>query len=54
MDEIKCTTDNTRNLYGRDYTKSYGEYTKIMKDERNDYSLVDETGKYEEQWIFQE
>lgn len=51
---IKCTTDNTRNLYGRDYTKSYGEYTKIMKDERNDYSLVDETGKYEEQWIFQE
>ncbi|MDF2589306.1 MAG: hypothetical protein K0S41_3147 [Anaerocolumna sp.] len=54
MDEIKCTTDNTRNLYGRDYTKRYGEYIKIMKDEKNDYSLVDETGKYEDQWIFQE
>lgn len=51
---IKCTIDNTRNLYGRDNTKRYGEYTKITKDEINDYSLVDETGKYEEQWIFQE
>jgi hypothetical protein len=53
-DIIKCTTDNTRNLYGREKTKRYGEYTKITKNEINDYFLVDETGKYEEQWIFQE
>ena len=51
---IKCSIDNTRNLYGRDKTKRYGEYTKITKDEINDYSLVDESGKYEKQWIFQE
>jgi len=51
---IKCTTDNTRNLYGREKAKRYGEYTKITKDEINDYSLVDETGKYEEQCILQE
>lgn len=51
---IKCTTDNTRDLYSIDKTKSYGEYTKIIKNEINDYFLVDETGKYEETWIFQE
>ncbi|HCL03021.1 MAG TPA: hypothetical protein DHW61_11535 [Lachnoclostridium phytofermentans] len=49
---IKCTTDNTRNLFGRDNTKKYGEYTKITKDEKNDYMLEDETGKGV--WIFQE
>lgn len=51
---IKCTTDNTRNLYGREYFKKHKEYTKIIKDEINDYFLVDETGKYKNQWIFQE
>lgn len=51
---IKCTTDNTRDLCGRDKTKRYGEYTKIIKNEINDYFLVDETGEYEETWIFQE
>ncbi|MBK1812158.1 DUF4362 domain-containing protein [Clostridium sp. YIM B02505] len=51
---IKCTTDNTRDLYGRELSKRYGEYTKIIKNDINDYSLVDETGKYKNQWIFQE
>lgn len=51
---IKCTTDNTRNPYGRNNFKKHGEYTKILKDEINDYSLVDETGKYKNVWIFQE
>jgi hypothetical protein len=51
---IKCTIDNTRNLFGRDNTKSYGEYTKITKNEKNDYNLVDDTGKYKSVWIFQE
>ncbi len=51
---IKCTTDNTRNLYGRDNTKRYGEYTKIIKNEINDYILVDETKRYESEGLFQE
>ncbi len=51
---IKCTIDNTRDLYASDRTKRYGEYTKITKNKTNDYSLVDEKGKYEDQWILQE
>lgn len=51
---IKCVTDNTRNLYGREYFKKYGEYTKISKNEINDYFLIDERGKYENKFIFQE
>jgi hypothetical protein len=51
---IKCTTDNTRNPYGRNWFKKYGEYTKISKNEINDYFLVDETGKYKNEWIYQE
>jgi hypothetical protein len=53
-EKIKCISDNTRSLYGRDYTKKYGEYTKITKNANNDYSLVDEAGKYQDLWIFQE
>ena len=51
---IKCTSDNTRDRYGIRLFKAYGEYTKILKDERKDYFLIDETGKYEDRWIFQE
>lgn len=51
---IKCTSDNTRDRYGITLFKEYGEYNKITKDERNDYFLIDETGKYEDRWIFQE
>jgi hypothetical protein len=51
---IKCTSDNTRNLFGRDNFKKYGEYTKILKNEINYYFLVDESGKYKDLWIFQE
>lgn len=49
---IKCTTDNTRNLYGRDFTKKHGEYTRITKDENYNYMLEDEAGK--SVFIFQE
>ena len=51
---INCTTDNTRNIFGREYSIKHKEYTKIIKNEINDYSLVDETGKFEDEWIFQE
>jgi hypothetical protein len=51
---IKCTIDNTRNLYGREYFKRYSEYTKIAKNITNDYILEDNTGKYKTQWILQE
>jgi len=51
---IKCTSDNTRDRYGITLFKEYGEYNKVTKDERNDYFLIDETGKYEDLWIFQE
>ncbi|MDO9593194.1 MAG: DUF4362 domain-containing protein [Erysipelotrichaceae bacterium] len=51
-ENIKCTTDNTRDLYGRDCTKKYGEYTKITKNEINFHILVDETGKYQDTWLF--
>ena len=51
---IKCTSDNTRDRYGITLFKEYGEYTKVEKNERKDYFLIDETGKYEERWIFQE
>ncbi len=51
---IKCTEDNTRNLCGRVITTRYGEYTRIIKQDNRDYVLVDQTGKYEPKWIFQE
>ena len=51
---IKCTSDNTRDRYGITLFKEYGEYNKVTKDERNDYFLIDETGKYDDLWIFQE
>ncbi|PKM93106.1 MAG: hypothetical protein CVU84_17505 [Firmicutes bacterium HGW-Firmicutes-1] len=51
---IICNTDNTRNAYGREKSKQYGEYTKIIKGDYNDYFLIDETGRYQKQWIFQE
>lgn len=51
---ITCTTDNTRNRYGRDELKNQGKYTKIIKNEMNDYFLVDELGENENKWIFQE
>lgn len=51
---IICITDNTRNKFGRDTSKQYGEYTKVIKDDNNDYFLIDETGRYNKQWIFQE
>lgn len=51
---IKCVTDNTRDLYGRAIFKDYGEYTKVLKNELNDYILIDKTGKYKDKWIFQE
>lgn len=52
--KIICVTDNTRNLFGREKSKSYGEYTNISKNDNDDYFLIDERGSYQEQWIFQE
>ena len=51
---IKCTSDNTRDRYGIRLFKAYGAYTKIIKDESKNYFLMDETGKYEDRYIFQE
>lgn len=51
---IKCTTDNTRNLFGRSFFKIYGEYTTIFKDNNGDYFLTDESSNNENLWIFQE
>lgn len=51
---IRCTTDNTRNRYGRNVFKEYGVYTKIAENDIHDFSLIDETGKYKNEWIFQE
>lgn len=51
---IRCTTDNTRNPYGRSILKEYGVYTKVTVNDIHDYSLIDETGKYKKEWIFQE
>jgi hypothetical protein len=51
---IKCKSDNTRDRYGITFFKEYGEYTKVIRNERKDYFLIDDTGKYEDRWIFQE
>lgn len=51
---IKATIDNTRDHYGRDWHKKHGEYTKITKDEKKNYLLIDESGKYPDVWIYQE
>jgi len=50
---IYCITDNTRNLFGRDKKKEYGDYTSYEVRGNNDYFLLDSSGTYEDRWIIQ-
>ena len=50
---IQCKIDNTRNLFGREYKKSYGDYTGYELRKDLDYFLVDDSGVYEDRYLFQ-
>lgn len=50
---IQCEIDNTRNLFGREYKKSYGEFTGYELRTNRDYFLVDDSEVYQDRYLFQ-